>query len=70
MNWVSMEVVATMKHVKSWDRRRGDGLPKFLFRKRKVIRQNFLWLYKIPVLAKVCDIVGHSVYHVKGVIWK
>lgn len=59
-----------MKHVKSWDRKRGDGPPKFLFRKKKVIRQNFLWLYKIPVLAKVCDSVGYSIYYVKGVIWE
>lgn len=65
MNWVPLEVVATMKHVKSWGRSR-DGLPKFLFRKNKVIRQNFMWLYKIPVFAKVCDIVGYSIYQVRG----
>lgn len=38
LKWMHMEVVATMKHVKSWGRKRGDGLPKLLFRKKEVIR--------------------------------
>lgn len=34
--------------------------------KKKVIRQNFLWLSKIPVLAKVCDVVGCSMILCQG----
>lgn len=55
VNWVHMEVVATMKHFTSWGRKRGGGISKLML-KKKVMRYDFVCLYKILVLAKVCDL--------------
>lgn len=41
--------------------REGMGFPNSCLEKKNVIRENFLWLSKIPVLAKVCDVVGCSI---------
>lgn len=62
-----MEVVATTKHFKSWSRRRKDGISKLLV--FKVLRYDFLCLYKLLVLPKLCDTEIVCMLR-EGVIWE